>query len=61
MASIRDITIGVVLRTERQIKAEALRELADLWYSDEGPWNLHGSEATWLRERADKIEGIAHE
>ena len=58
MASIRDIKIGVVFRTERQIKAEALREAADAWYGDDGPWNDHGSEATWLRDRADKIEGI---
>lgn len=40
---------------------EALREVADLWYSDQGPWNMHGSEVTWLRERADKLEGRTSE
>lgn len=58
MASTRNITIGVSLRPEREIKAEALREAADDWYGDDGAWNKHGSEATWLRERADRIEGI---
>jgi hypothetical protein len=60
MAEIHPIKIGVVVRSEAEIKAEALREAADAWYGDEGPWNSHGSEATWLRARAAKIEAGGH-
>jgi hypothetical protein len=57
MAQAKDLVVAVVVRTEAQIKAETLRELADLWYSDAGPWADPLSTATWLRARADKIEG----
>jgi hypothetical protein len=49
---------SATVRAIRAIKAEALREAAEDWYGDDGPWDDHGSEATWLRERADRIEGI---
>lgn len=55
MAAIRDIKLGVKVRTEAEIKAEALREAAEDLYSDKGPGNMF-STATWLRERADRIE-----
>lgn len=61
MVAARNITIGVKLRPEAQIKAEALREAADDWYGDDGAWDKRGSEATWLRERADRLEGITSE
>lgn len=57
MAELGNLVACVRIRTEAEVKAEALREAADLWYSDEGPWNDHGSEATWLRARADQLEG----
>jgi len=47
----------VKIRTEAEVKAEVLRELAEIWYSDDGPWDMQGSVATWLRERADLLEG----
>jgi hypothetical protein len=40
---------------ESEAKAEALREAADDYYSDIGP-DHRLSTATWLRERADRIE-----
>lgn len=61
MAAIREISLGFRIRPEAEIKAEALREAADDWYGDDGPWDDHGSEATWLRERAAKLLGTEQE
>lgn len=43
------------IRSEAEVKAEALREAADDWYGDDGAWDKRGSEATWLRDRADAL------
>jgi hypothetical protein len=59
MAQTPSVTAVVCLRTEAEVKAEALREVADMWYSDDGPWSMHGSEATWLRQRADSLHPTA--
>ena len=56
MAELKDITVGIRIRMEAEIKAEALREAADLLYTDEGPKHPL-STASWLNERADKIDG----
>lgn len=56
MAEMGNLVACVRIRTENEVKAEALREAADAWYGDHGPWNQHGSEATWLRERADELD-----
>lgn len=61
MAEMRNLVVSVKIRTEPQVKAEALRELADIWYSDDGPWDMQGSVATWLRERAAKLDGTEQE
>jgi hypothetical protein len=47
--------ISVRVRTEPEVKAEALREAADALYGDNGPEHPL-STATWLRERASRIE-----
>lgn len=57
MAQTGNLVACVKIRTEAEVKAEALREAADDWYGDGGAWDKRGSEATWLRERADRIEG----
>lgn len=45
----------VQIRDSAAVKAEALREAADALYGNDGP-DHPLSTATWLRERADRIE-----
>jgi hypothetical protein len=49
------LTYDVTIRKESEAKAEALREAADDFYSDSCP-DHRLSTATWLRERANRIE-----
>lgn len=53
-ATAGEIALAVQVRTEAEVKAEALREAADDLYSDNGPGNPL-STATWLRERAERL------
>ncbi len=54
MAEHGNLVASVRIRTESEVKAEALREAADAWYSDE-PDTFH-AEREWLRNRADKLD-----
>ena len=55
MAATRSLAVSIDVRPASDVKAEALREAADLLYTDDGPDRLL-STATWLRERADMLE-----
>lgn len=56
MATLKPMVVSVKIRSEAEVKAEALREMADLIYTDGGP-DHPLSVATWLRERAAMLEG----
>lgn len=56
MAKLGDVVVCVKVRSESEVKAEVLREIAAIWYSDgEHPGPL--SAPDWLRKKADQIEG----
>jgi hypothetical protein len=53
-----DLVVYIKGELERRkvVQADALRAAADDWYGDGGPWEEPLSSATWLKERADRIE-----
>lgn len=53
------VDLVVTVREAADVKAEALREAADLLYTDDGPGNML-STADWLRSRADSIQQNRH-